>query len=125
MLLKRSLAFTTDLFIVALLQGSAMSLFSLSMSDEMRLLMALAIAAVYFTFFLWQWNGRTPGTRLLGLKVVHPSYKNLPFRAALLRALGVELSYLLLGFGFTLSLIRLDRRTLPDIISGTDVLRSR
>ncbi len=121
MLLKRGLAFTTDLFNLSLLQAVVTTALALTLTDAQRIITILMAAAFYFTFFLWAWNGQTPGSRILGLKVVHPEHPVLSFRHALLRALGVELSYLSLGFGFTLSLVRLDKRTLPDLISGTYV----
>ena len=64
--------------------------------------------------------GRTPGKGLLGTKVQMLDGRPLGARRAGLRTLVLPLSFLLFGLGLWLGLFRRDRRTLHDLIAGTD-----
>jgi uncharacterized RDD family membrane protein YckC len=119
MLLKRGLAFFTDLILLSIGFSVACTLAKVHFSDGERFLALLPSLAIYFTSFLWLLNGRTPGLILFKIQVKHPARAKLRFKDAFLRAVGVNLSYLCFGFGFMLAIVRIDAKNLSDLISGT------
>jgi uncharacterized RDD family membrane protein YckC len=66
--------------------------------------------------------GRTIGKALLGVLVVRSDGSRLDGRRASLRTLVFPLSFLLLGVGFLIGLVRRDRRELQDLIADTAVV---
>jgi len=95
------------------------------------LLMAAGIFTVfmiffgYFIFFEWRWNGRTPGKRLLGLRVVRDGGFPVDFIASAIRNL---LRIVEFGFGFyavsaICMLLSPQNRRLGDLAAGTIVVR--
>ncbi len=66
--------------------------------------------------------GRTIGKALLGLLVVRSDGTRLDGRRASLRTFVFPLSFLLLGVGFLIGLVRPDRRELQDLIADTAVV---
>ena len=121
MFLQRSLAFLIDLLAVSFCFSAAGAAIGVRLADWEKLALLLPALSCYFALFLWVWNGRTPGTRLLGLRVVALGSARISAKEAILRAVGVVLSYSLFGLGFMLSLVRTDGRNLPDLFSGTTV----
>lgn len=85
-------------------------------------LVSLVIFDAYMALSLWYSDGLTVGKSLLGLQVVRTNGAvNWSFGQALGRALAYQLSYLIFGLGFALSLIRKDRKSLHDMLTGTQV----
>jgi uncharacterized RDD family membrane protein YckC len=78
-------------------------------------------AFVYFAYPLAV-SGRTMGMGILGVRVVRADGSELGGRRAVVRVLALPLSFLLLGFGFLLILLRGDRRALHDLIAGSAVV---
>ena len=66
--------------------------------------------------------GRTFGMAVAGIRVVRADGSELGPRRAVVRVLALPLSFLLLGFGFLLILLRVDRRALHDLIAGSAVV---
>jgi uncharacterized RDD family membrane protein YckC len=66
--------------------------------------------------------GKTLGMALVGLRVVRSDGSRVGGRGAVLRFVALPLSFITLGFGFLLILIRRDRRALQDLIGGTAVV---
>lgn len=76
---------------------------------------------IYLVFF-WTVIGKTPGKALLGLHVVQTNEATIPFKWAVVRALGYYLSALPLGLGFFWVLIDDQRRGWHDRLARTYVL---
>jgi uncharacterized RDD family membrane protein YckC len=80
-------------------------------------------AFVYFAYPLAV-SGRTFGMAMLGLRAVRRDGGDLDARHAVIRVIAFPLSFLLLGFGFLLILLRRDRRALQDLIAKTAIVYS-
>jgi len=82
--------------------------------------------ALYYVLHGWARRGGTPGTRLLGLRLVD-WHQRVPigYPRALLRMVAVLVSLATLGVGFLLPLFRRDRKTLHDLLAGTQVVHRR
>lgn len=77
------------------------------------------------TIFLWtSWDGRTPGKKIMGIKIVsYPEYGPISLRKALVRFLiGYTISGLLFFIGYIMVAFRKDKRGLHDLIAGTCVV---
>jgi uncharacterized RDD family membrane protein YckC len=94
-------------------------------------LLALAIFAAfmlffgYFIVFEWRWGGRTPGKRLLGIRVVRDGGFPLDFTSAAVRNI-VRIVETALGFyalSAVVSLLSPENRRLGDMAAGTLVVR--
>jgi uncharacterized RDD family membrane protein YckC len=59
---------------------------------------------------------------VLGVRAVQADGRDLGPRRAVLRVLAFPLSFLLLGFGFVLIVLRRDRRALHDLIARSAVV---
>jgi uncharacterized RDD family membrane protein YckC len=81
----------------------------------------------YFIIFEWIWNGRTPGKRLLGIRVVRDGGFPLDFTASVIRNV-VRILELVLGF-YAISaistLLSPSNRRLGDMAAGTIVVRDK
>jgi len=77
---------------------------------------------VYFGLATFFWNGRTPGKRLLGIRVVSLVHDRLTLWHSMERALGYGASALELGFGFLQYFVHPNRRTVHDRIAETIVI---
>jgi uncharacterized RDD family membrane protein YckC len=77
-------------------------------------------SALYFVTF-WTLTGQTPGSRLLGIRVVSADGGRVKFRQSLRRAGGMALATAMLGAGFLPVLTDDRRRGLHDRIAGTVV----
>jgi uncharacterized RDD family membrane protein YckC len=86
----------------------------------------LAYAAWAFVYFAYSWaaSGRTAGMALFGVRVVRDDGTDASGRQAIVRALALPLSFLLLGLGFVGILLGGRRRALHDVIAGTAVIYS-
>ena len=80
-------------------------------------------AFLYFAYPLAV-SGRTFGMALFGLRAVRRDGGDLDTRHAVIRVIAFPLSFLLLGFGFLLILLRRDRRALQDLIAKTAIVYS-
>jgi uncharacterized RDD family membrane protein YckC len=77
---------------------------------------------LYFGLATYFWNGRTPGKRLLGIRVVSLVHGRLGVWHSIERALGYGASTLELGFGFLQYFVHPNRRTVHDRIAETIVV---
>lgn len=87
--------------------------------------------AVAVAYVAWQFvyialplaaSGRTVGKAVLGLRVARADGTDLDPARAVGRTLVYPLSFLLLGVGLLLGLVRRDRRCLHDVLAGTAVV---
>jgi uncharacterized RDD family membrane protein YckC len=67
-------------------------------------------------------SGRTFGMALTGLRVVRPDGSRVGWSQAVVRVLALPLSFVTLGVGFLLILLRQDHRALQDLIGRTAVV---
>lgn len=85
--------------------------------------LGLGWLGVYFTAFLTLWRGRTPGKRLLGIRVVRVDGEPLTTWDAFSRFGGYAASVLTGLLGFAQLLWHPNRQALHDRIAGTVVIR--
>jgi uncharacterized RDD family membrane protein YckC len=84
------------------------------------------IFAWYYIVHGWARRGGTPGDRLCGLRVVDTQFRQpIGYQRALLRVAGCLATCLTLGLGLMLAAFRHDRRTLHDILAGTNLALGR
>jgi len=85
-----------------------------------------SIALVLWTFLYAAYPlavaGRTLGMAIVGLQATQRDGSELTPRAAIIRVLVFPLSFLLMGFGFLLIVLRRDHRALHDLIAGSAVV---
>jgi uncharacterized RDD family membrane protein YckC len=124
-------AFAFDWFLLGVLFVFGQRMFALGLevlvgrtwiASEHRVAAGIAFVVWVFLYFAVPLAvlGRTPGKGLLGLKVQRLDGGPLGGRRAALRTLVLPLSFALFGLGLFLGLFRKDRRTLHDLIAGTD-----
>jgi uncharacterized RDD family membrane protein YckC len=89
-----------------------------------RVLAAVAWAAVIATYFIvfWTTAGRTPGMRLMGLRVVAPDGGHPGAVRATVRLVGLALAIIPLFAGFLPVLVDDRRRALQDFMASTVVV---
>jgi uncharacterized RDD family membrane protein YckC len=85
---------------------------------------ALAVWVFFYLAYPLAASGRTFGMAALGVRAVRADGGDLSASHAVLRVLALPLSFLLLGFGFLLIVLRRDRRALHDLIAGSAVVYS-
>jgi uncharacterized RDD family membrane protein YckC len=133
-LASRTLAFGIDAGIIngvtivtGLIIGAGLSLLHVPKEVESVLvalggLLAIAWSIGYFVFF-WSASGRTPGNRVLKIKVQMAGENRPPSpRRAFVRVLLLPLSAIPLCAGFLLILVDRRRRALHDCLVGTVVV---
>jgi uncharacterized RDD family membrane protein YckC len=132
-IVTRFSSFAIDVFVIALLfaLGGLVAEYVLSvlLRQPVRLSetsLASRVALVAWAFFYCAYplaaSGRTFGMAVVGIRAVRPDGRELDGRHAIVRVLAFPLSFLLLGFGFLLILLRRDRRALHDVIGSTAVV---
>ena len=132
-LATRTLAFAADAVIVdavalfvGLVVGVGLSLIGVPETVGKVLAVIGAVLAVcwigtYFVFF-WSTTGQTPGSRALGIRVVHAQTgQPVGVWRAVVRLVTLPLSAVLLCAGFLLILVEPRRRALHDRLAGTVV----
>ena len=129
----RFASFTIDLFVIALLfsLGGHVVEYVLSVLlrepvqlNETSLAGKIALVVWGFVYLAYPLSasGRTFGMAVLGVRAVRADGGDLDTRHAVVRVLALPLSFLLLGFGFILILLRRDRRALHDLIARTAIV---
>jgi uncharacterized RDD family membrane protein YckC len=86
---------------------------------------SVAYLALYFGLMLYWGHGRTPGKRLMKIRVVSLHHDHLSLWHCFERALGYGASVLELGFGFFQYFIHPNRQTVHDRIAETIVVDER
>lgn len=80
------------------------------------------MAALYTIVLHWR-RGQTLGKMAVGIRVVTVDGGPLSLGRSVLRQLATALSALLLGIGYLMVAVRVDKRALHDLIAGTRVER--
>jgi uncharacterized RDD family membrane protein YckC len=83
---------------------------------------ALGIWVVLYFAYPIAVSGRTFGMAIVGVRVVRADGRALGSGRAVVRILVLPLSFLLLGLGILLIVLRTDRRALHDLIAGSAVV---
>ena len=131
--MSRGVAFTIDVFVIALLfaLGGRVVEYVLSVLLREQVLLSESswvsrIALVVWVFFYCAYplaaSGHTLGMAIVGVRAVRADGRDLNGRHAVVRVLAFPLSFLLFGLGFLLILLRRDRRALHDVIGSTSVV---
>lgn len=97
-------------------------LFEYGDSEAVKAAKDAAIAILYFGLLLWQGKGRTPGKRLMKIRVVSVVHRHLSLWHSIERALGYGAAALEGGFGFVQFFIHPYRRCVQDRIAETIVV---
>jgi uncharacterized RDD family membrane protein YckC len=105
-------------FFVGVLSGHQFKLSGFPVASWLLLI----VWAIFYCAYPVAAGGRTFGMAVTGLRVVLPDGRPVGGREALVRVLALPLSFLTLGIGFLLILLREDGRALQDLIGGTAVV---
>jgi uncharacterized RDD family membrane protein YckC len=107
-------------YVLSVLLREPVHLFEASITSKV----ALGVwVFIYFAYPLAA-SGRTFGMAVLGVRAVRVDGGDLDGRHAVIRVLALPFSFLLLGLGFWLILLRRDRRALHDLIAHSAVVYS-
>jgi uncharacterized RDD family membrane protein YckC len=85
----------------------------------------VVVPILYFGILLWKGKGRTPGKRLMRIRVVSIVHRHLSFWHSVERALGYGAAALEGGFGFVQFFIHPYRRCAQDRLAETMVVTER
>jgi uncharacterized RDD family membrane protein YckC len=105
-------------FLVTTLSGHQFKMSDLPIASWLILI----VWAVFYCAYPVAAGGRTFGMAVTGLRVVRPDGTPARGREALVRVVALPLSFLTLGIGFLLIVVRRDRRALQDLIGRTVVV---
>ena len=87
-----------------------------------KVMQEIVIPVLYFGLLLWKGKGRTPGKRLMKIRVVSIVHRHLSLWHSVERALGYGAAALEAGFGFVQFFIHPYRRCVQDRIAETIVV---
>jgi uncharacterized RDD family membrane protein YckC len=90
-----------------------------------RFLIGLLVGIVYHVGFWVGNDGATPGKMALGIKVQMANGQPIDVGPALLRYIGLWVSFLTLGIGYFMIAFTPQKRGLHDYIAGTVVIKTR
>ena len=93
--------------------------------EWLHLLTSVLVPVLYFGILLWKGKGRTPGKRLMRIRVVSIVHPHLTFWHYVERARGYGAAALELGFGFLQFFIHPYRRCAQDRLAETIVVTER
>ena len=94
-------------------------------SELNHLLENIVTPILYFGLLTWHGKGRTPGKRLMKIRVVSIVHRHLTLWHSIERALGYGAAFLEGGFGFVQFFIHPYRRCVQDRIAETIVVTER
>jgi uncharacterized RDD family membrane protein YckC len=92
-------------------------------NESFKIIVETLVPVLYFGFLTYIWNGRTPGKRIFGVRVVSLVHQRMSLWHSIERALGYGAAALELGFGFFQFFIHPSRRTVQDRIAETIVVK--
>jgi uncharacterized RDD family membrane protein YckC len=132
----RAVAFVLDffvaflLFLLVLIYGAKLLAYlgvihsdaNINLKFDLKHWYSLAFIVLYFGLFTYWGNGRTPGKRLLKIRVVSLVHERMSLWHSIERALGYGASALELGFGFLQYFIHPNKQTVHDRIAETIVI---
>jgi len=98
---------------------------NLKENEWAKIAMDVVVPVLYFGLFSFFWNGRTPGKRLFGVRVVSLVHDRMSLWHSIERALGYGAAALEFGFGFLQFFIHPNRRTAQDRLAETIVVKEK
>jgi len=93
--------------------------------EWIHLVLEIAVPVLYFGLLTWRGKGRTPGKRLMKIRVVSIAHRHLSLWHSVERALGYGAAALEGGFGFAQFFIHPYRRCAQDRLAETIVVTER
>jgi uncharacterized RDD family membrane protein YckC len=105
-------------YLVSTLSGASWRISDLPVGGGL----SLGILAFLYCTYPVAATGRTLGMAVVGLRVVRADGSRVGWSQAIIRILALPLSFVTLGFGFLLIVLRQDHRALQDLIGGTAVV---
>jgi uncharacterized RDD family membrane protein YckC len=105
--------------------GIKVQLINVEGNEGIHLAATVVVPILYCGILLWSGNGRTPGKRLMKIRVVSLTHRHITFWHAVERALGYGAAALELGFGFVQFFIHPYRRCAQDRLAETIVVTER
>ena len=100
--------------------------YHISLHEEWaKIVFQIVVPVLYFGLTTFFWNGRTPGKRLFGVRVVSLVHERMSLWHSIERALGYGAAALEFGFGFLQFFVHPDRRTAQDRLAETIVVKER
>jgi uncharacterized RDD family membrane protein YckC len=106
-------------------RGMKLQLLNVEANEFIHVVATVVVPVLYCGVLLWTGKGRTPGKRLLKIRVVSLAHRNITFWHAVERALGYGAAALELGFGFAQFFIHPYRRCAQDRLAETIVVTER
>ena len=94
-------------------------------AEATRVFFDVLVPVLYFGILLWRGKGRTPGKRLMRIRVVSLMHRHITFWHSVERALGYGAAALEGGFGFVQFFIHPYRRCAQDRLAETIVVTER
>lgn len=91
-------------------------------NEVVHIVSDVVVPVLYFGILLWTGKGRTPGKRIMKIRVVSLMHRHITFWHAVERALGYGAAALELGFGFIQFFIHPYRRCAQDRLAETIVV---
>lgn len=98
---------------------------NLSENEWAKITLDIVVPVLYFGLFTFFANGRTPGKRLFGVRVVSLVHERMTLWHSIERALGYGAAALEFGFGFLQFFIHPYRRTAQDRLAETIVVKEK
>ena len=105
--------------------GMNVQLINIEGNELIHVAATVVVPVLYCGVFLWTGKGRTPGKRLLKIRVVSLAHRHITLWHAVERALGYGAAALELGFGFAQFFIHPYRRCAQDRLAETIVVTER
>ncbi len=93
--------------------------------EAMKVFFDVLVPVLYFGILLWRGKGRTPGKRIMRIRVVSLMHRHITFWHSVERALGYGAAALEGGFGFVQFFIHPYRRCAQDRLAETIVVTER
>src|SRR5271154_3685463 len=105
--------------------GMKLQLINIEGNEVIHVAATVVVPVLYCGVLLWAGKGRTPGKRLLKIRVVSLAHRHISFWHAVERALGYGAAALEGGFGFIQFFIHPYRRCAQDRLAETIVVTER
>ena len=102
--------------------GMNLQIINIEGNEVIHVAATVVVPVLYCGVLLWAGKGRTPGKRLLRIRVVSLAHRHITFWHAVERALGYGAAALELGFGFVQFFIHPYRRCAQDRLAETIVV---
>jgi uncharacterized RDD family membrane protein YckC len=105
--------------------GAKIKTVRLEENELTHLITGVLVPILYFGILLWAGKGRTPGKRMMRIRVVSIVHPHISFWHSVERALGYGAAALEMGFGFVQFFIHPYRRCAQDRLAETIVVTER